>query len=116
MQNKCKTPTPCLFTDIGLLLVRLQSLAKVNQQQIKTEFDSDELPDEVPIAEESNYEAQQLQPTVMNFYHNSQTRTPHQQKHHSRRHVPRHKAKPNKYKIYDIVSTKIFNYKTILFG
>ncbi|XP_015761294.1 PREDICTED: uncharacterized protein LOC107340457 isoform X2 [Acropora digitifera] len=80
MQNKCKTPTPCLFTDIGLLLVRLQSLAKVNQQQIKTEFDSDELPDEVPIAEESNYEAQQLQPTVMNFYHNSQTRTPHQRK------------------------------------
>jgi len=33
-----------------------------------------------------------------------------------KRHVPRHKAKPCKYIIYDIVSTKIFNYKTILFG
>ncbi|XP_044168154.1 uncharacterized protein LOC114974424 [Acropora millepora] len=102
-QFLCKTPTPCLCTHIGLLFVRLQSLAKMNQQQIKTEFDSDELPDEVPIAEESNY-------------HNNQMRTPHQQKHHSRRQVRRHKAKPCKYIIYDIVSTKISNYKTILFG
>ena len=35
------------------------------------------------------------------------------EKHHSRQHVPRHKAKPCKYIIYDIVSTKLFNYKTI---
>jgi len=63
-----------------------ERLSSSDPQQIKTEFDSDELPDEVPIAEESNFfvpldvHEAQLQPTVMNFYHNSQMRTPHQRK------------------------------------
>ena len=36
------------------------------------------------------------------------------EKHHT--HQKRHKTKPCKYIIYDIVTTKIFNYKTIPFG
>lgn len=37
------------------------------------------------------------------------------EKHHSHQksHAPRHKSKSCKYTIYDIISIKIFNYKTI---
>ena len=34
-------------------------------------------------------------------------------RHHKRLHTARHKSKPCKYTIYDIISIKICNYKTI---
>ncbi|XP_067056136.1 uncharacterized protein [Acropora muricata] len=57
--------------------------ADIDQQQIKTEYESDELPHEVPIAEQSSFfvsldphETQKLhEPTVMNLYHNNQITT-----------------------------------------
>jgi len=92
----------------------------MDQQQINIKINSDELPHEVPIAEESTFfaplddrEDEQLQPAIINFYsvnpesyneeyHDAQMTTRHQQKQyrHQKRNAPRHMSKPCKYKIY----------------